>query len=182
MTKKIKVIFYDMEGGLERTFDYSAGGGEPSSSASPPCCQEFTCASFNPTGDSVALGSFDGFRVFSHGHGGGGGGNSGGGGGAWEESCLRKVESLYTVTALDWRADGSRLALGSLCGACDVYDTCVRRVRYKGRFELTYVSMSQVIVRRLATGARIVLRSGFGCEITAVNIYRDWFSGIFVPG
>lgn len=80
---------------------------------------------------------------------------------------------MYTVTALAWRADGSRLAVGSLCGLVDVYDACVKRTRYKGRFELTYVSLSQVIVKRLSNGSRIVLKSHFGCEITKVNIYQD---------
>lgn len=47
------------------------------------------------------------------------------------------------------------------------------RVRYKGRFELTYVSLSQVIVKRLSSGSRIVLKSHFACEISRVNIYQD---------
>jgi len=33
---------------------------------------------------------------------------------------------------------------GSLCGAMDVFDCCVRRVMYKNKYELTYVSQSQV--------------------------------------
>lgn len=91
----------------------------------------------------------------------------------WDEAGKRFVENMYTVTALGWRADGSRLAVGSLCGAVDVYDACVKRTRYKGRFELTYVSLSQVIVKRLSSGSRIVLKSHFGCEISRVNIYQD---------
>lgn len=93
--------------------------------------------------------------------------------GTWDEAGVRKVENMYTVTTLGWRADGSRLAVGSLCGAVDVYDACVKRTRYKGRFELTYVSLSQVIVKRLSSGSRIVLKSHFACEISRVNIYQD---------
>ncbi len=33
---------------------------------------------------------------------------------------------------------------GSLCGAMDVFDCCIRRVMYKNKYELTYVSQSQV--------------------------------------
>ncbi|CAN0070450.1 unnamed protein product, partial [Laminaria digitata] len=119
--------------------------------------------SFNPTGDAVVLGNYDNFHVFSHNH----------RAGTWEEAGKRTVENMYTVTALAWRADGSRLAVGSLCGAVDVYDACVKRTRYKGRFELTYVSLSQVIVKRLSSGSRIVLKSHFACEISRVNIYQD---------
>ncbi|CAM9498739.1 unnamed protein product, partial [Choristocarpus tenellus] len=147
------VVFYDMDGGMERTFDYTTN----------TSCREFTTATFNPTGDSVALGNYDSFRIYTHDR----------ASGSWEEACERRVENMYTVTALAWRADGSRLAVGALCGVVDVYDACVRRTRYKGRFEFTFVSLSQVIVKRLSSGARIVLKSGFGCEISRVNIYQD---------
>lgn len=110
---------------------------------------------------------------------------------------MKHVDSLYTVTALAWKCDGSRLTVGSLCGAVDLYDACIRRVRYKGKFEFTYVSTSTVIVKRLSSGAtttpskisafpptppspprawagaRIVLKSHFGYEVTKVNIYED---------
>ena len=56
------------------------------------------------------------------------------------------------MTAVGWKADGSRLAVGNLCGGVDLFDACLRRHRYKGAFEFTYVSKSQVIVKRLATG------------------------------
>ena len=42
-------------------------------------------------------------------------------------------------------------------------------MRYKGKFEFTYVSKSTVIVKRLATGARIVLKSHFGHEVRRPN-------------
>lgn len=56
------------------------------------------------------------------------------------------------MTAIAWKADGSHLAVGNLCGGVDMFDACLRRHRYKGAFEFTYVSKSQVIVKRLATG------------------------------
>lgn len=68
-----------------------------------------------------------------------------------------QIENLYSVTAVVWRADGSRLAVGNLCGGVDLFDACLRRHRYKGAFEFTYVSKSQVIVKRLATGTPLHL-------------------------
>ena len=41
----------------------------------------------------------------------------------------REVPNLYSVTALSWRADGSRLIVGSLCGGVDMFDVCIRRSR-----------------------------------------------------
>ena len=51
-------MFYGVDGGMERTFDYS----------SDPSCREFTTASCNPTGDAVVLGNFDSFYIFAHNH------------------------------------------------------------------------------------------------------------------
>ena len=45
-----------------------------------------------------------------------------------------------------------------------------------GQFEFTYVSLSQVIVRRLTgpnAGHRIVLKSQFGQEISKINVFHD---------
>jgi len=87
----------------------------------------------------------------------------------------REVPNLYSVTALCWRADGSRLIVGSLCGGIDMFDVCIRRSRYRGTHEFTYVSLSQVIVKSLATGARIVLKSNVGFEIKKINIFQERF-------
>ena len=57
------------------------------------------------------------------------------------------IENMYTVTALGWKPDGSRLSVGSLCGGVDMFDACIRRHMYKGKFEFTYVSNSQVQLR-----------------------------------
>ena len=63
-----------------------------------------------------------------------------------------QIENLYSITAMEWKADGSKLAVGSLCGGVELFDACLRRHRYKGAFEFTYVSKSQVIVKRLSSG------------------------------
>jgi intraflagellar transport protein 172 len=64
---------------------------------------------------------------------------------------------------------------GNMCGAIDLFDCCVKRARYKGKFEFTHVSSSQVIVKRLSTGSRIILKSHYGHEITKINIFQDQF-------
>ena len=66
-------------------------------------------------------------------------------------ACVQ-IENLYSITAMEWKADGSKLAVGSLCGGVELFDACLRRHRYKGAFEFTYVSKSQVIVKRLSSG------------------------------
>eukprot|EP00929_Paragymnodinium_shiwhaense_P046199 TRINITY_DN2351_c0_g1_i1.p1 TRINITY_DN2351_c0_g1~~TRINITY_DN2351_c0_g1_i1.p1 ORF type:complete len:1763 (+),score=565.99 TRINITY_DN2351_c0_g1_i1:153-5441(+) len=149
------VRFWDQEGREGQTFDY----------ASDPKIKEFTVAAFNPSGESVVLGNFNCFLVFAwHAN------NR-----EWQEVVQREVPNLYTVTALTWRADGSRLVVGSLCGGVDMFDVCIKRSRYRGTHEFTYVSLSQVIVKSLATGARIVLKSHVGLEIKKINIFQERF-------
>ncbi|XP_065179819.1 intraflagellar transport protein 172 homolog [Sycon ciliatum] len=135
-----KLIVYDMDGRVLQNFDYSRdGSGE----------REFSCAATSPNGQTVVFGSFNRLRVLGW----------KAGPQMWEEAKAKEVENLYTVTCMSFRADGSRLALGSLCGAVELYDCCLRRTIYKNKFELTYVGVSQVIVKRLSTGARVILQS-----------------------
>lgn len=136
------VHFYDLQGNQVQQFDYS----------SDEKVKEFSSLAFNPSGQTVVLGNFDRFYVYVYDS----------GQGRWSESGVTTVENLYTVTALCWKADGSRLVTGSLCGAVDTYDACIRRYLYRGKYEFTYTSLSSVIVKRLSTGARMALKSKFG--------------------
>ena len=65
---------------------------------------------------------------------------------------------------------------GSLCGSVQLFEYCLKRVVYKNKFEMTYVGLSQVIVKELSTSKRVVLRSHYGYEIERVQIMgRDRF-------
>jgi intraflagellar transport protein 172 len=150
-----QVVFYDEDGGEEQTFDMSDN----------PECKEFTVARSNPTGDAVVLGNFNSIFVFTRNK----------DSMSWEDKGPTRVENMYSVTAMDWKPDGDKLAVGTLCGVVDLYDICVRRTMYKGGFELTYVSHSQVIVRQVETNMRIVVRSQYGREIGKTNIFKNRF-------
>ncbi|KAJ3078603.1 hypothetical protein HK102_004371 [Quaeritorhiza haematococci] len=141
------VVFYDNEGRPMQEFDYSRDDDE----------QDFTVGEFSPSGQSVILGNFDSAR------------------GQWEEAPLKVIDNFYTVSSLTWKPDGSRLVAASMMGAVEMFDYCLRRSRYKGKFEFTYVSPSQVIVKRLSTGSRIVLKSHYGYEVSKINIFQDQF-------
>nr|XP_024359094.1 intraflagellar transport protein 172-like isoform X9 [Physcomitrium patens] len=147
-----QVEFHDGNGGILQQFDYST----------LPMVQEFSTACFNPSGDTVVLGSFNGFHVFSLTN----------QQGFWEDVGRIQVDNPYSISALAWKPDGSQLAVGGLCGNVDVFDACVRKERYKGTFEFTYVTKSQVIVKHLSSGTRIVIRSQYGWEILRINVYH----------
>ncbi|XP_054618204.1 intraflagellar transport protein 172 homolog [Dunckerocampus dactyliophorus] len=145
-----KVVAYSREGHLLQTFDYSRDRTE----------REFTVAASSPSGQSVVLGSYDRLRVF----------NWAPRRGVWDEARPKEITNLYTITSLAWKKDGSRLCAGTLCGGVELFDCCLRRTIYKNKFEVTYVGLSQVVVRNLSTGAQVVLKSYYGYEIEEVKI------------
>ncbi|KAL4649200.1 hypothetical protein GN956_G7681 [Arapaima gigas] len=145
-----KIVAYGKEGQVIQTFDYSRDCSE----------KEFTVAATSPSGQSVVIGSYDRLRVF----------NWSPRRSSWDEATPKEIAHLYTVTALAWKRDGSRLCAGTLCGGVEQFDCCLRRSIYKNKFEMTYVGLSQVIVKNLSTGTRVVLKSHYGYEIDEVKI------------
>jgi intraflagellar transport protein 172 len=89
------------------------------------------------------------------------------------------IENLYSVTALCWKPDGSSLITGSLCGSVDLFEACVRKSVYKEKFEITYVSHTQVVVKNLETLRRLVLKPQYSTEITKININLDNYLVLF---
>uniref|UniRef100_A0A672FWM1 Intraflagellar transport protein 172 homolog n=1 Tax=Salarias fasciatus TaxID=181472 RepID=A0A672FWM1_SALFA len=145
-----KVVVYSRDGRLLQTFDY---GPERQQGG-------FSAAAMAPSGGSVVMGSFNRLRVF----------NFSPRRGLWDEAKPKEIENLYSVTSLEWKKDGSRLCAGTLCGGVELFDCCLRRSIYKNKFEMTYVGLSQVIVRNLSSGTRVVLKSFYGYEIEEVKI------------
>ncbi|XP_064911402.1 intraflagellar transport protein 172 homolog isoform X1 [Columba livia] len=145
-----KIVAYGKEGNVIQTFDYSRDSSE----------KEFTTAAASPGGQSVVIGSYDRLRVL----------NWSPRRSAWEEGKPKEITHLYTITALAWKRDGSRICAGTLCGGVEQFDCCLRRSVYKNKFEMMYVGPSQVIVKNLSTGARVVLKSQYGYEIDEVKI------------
>lgn len=152
------VCFYNDRGLVQQRFDYAssqADGGE----------REFTVAAASPSGHSVVVASYNRLRVYSYSL----------QRTQWEEAATIDVPNLYDITALSFRRDGSQLAVGTLCGAVEVYSASIKQYRYQGKFEFTYVSPRQVIVKRLADGSTCMLETKLPLEITKINVYHDNF-------
>lgn len=60
------------------------------------------------------------------------------------------------------------LAVGTLCGLLDLYDACIRRYTYKKIFELTYVSPSQVLIRKKSEKHSNMIKSKVSRQICVV--------------
>lgn len=150
-----RVVFYEADGNCFQKIDYSKDDK----------VKEFTSAMFNPTGETAIVGNFNRFYVYNY--------NSKRP--QWDEICCKQIENYYSVTALTWKFDSSKFAFGSLCGSIDVFDVCLKKSKYKGKFEFTYVSLSQVIVKSVEGGKQMVLKSDMGAEIEKVNVSQDRF-------
>lgn len=148
-----KIAFYEPTGDCFQRFDYSKD----------EKVKEFTTACFNSSGETAVIGNFNRFYVY----------NFNSKRPQWDEICCKQIENYYSVTSVAWKQDGSRIGIGSLCGSVDVFDVALKKKRYKGKFEFTYVSLKQVIVRKIETGQNVVLRSTQGGEISKINIYQD---------
>ncbi|CAH8497562.1 unnamed protein product [Dicrocoelium dendriticum] len=145
-----RIYVYNREGRVLQQFDYSKDDSE----------KEFTVATENPAGQVVAFGSFDRIRIFCWSP----------RKSIWEESKAKEILHLYTITAMAWKRDGSKLTVGTVCGAVEQFDCCVKRRIHKNIFELNYVSPSQVIVKNMQSGERVMLQSYFGYEIDDVRV------------
>ena len=149
-----QVKFFDISGGNAiKTFDYTGND----------LIKEFSSCAFNPSGGTVVLGNFNRFITYAH--------NTTKN--VWEEAGQTAVDNLYSVTALRWKSDGSRLVTGSLCGVVDIYDAALRRFNLKGDFECTYTSSSSIVVKKLSDPSiRIAFKSKYSSEIQRINLHQ----------
>lgn len=76
-------------GRILQSFDYSKDDDE----------NEFTTAISSPSGQSIVIGSYDRLRVF----------NWSPRRMTWEEAKAKEIRNLYTISALSWKRDGSKL-------------------------------------------------------------------------
>eukprot|EP00826_Nyctotherus_ovalis_P009805 TRINITY_DN12598_c0_g2_i2.p1 TRINITY_DN12598_c0_g2~~TRINITY_DN12598_c0_g2_i2.p1 ORF type:complete len:434 (-),score=136.11 TRINITY_DN12598_c0_g2_i2:179-1480(-) len=148
------LVFYDENGSVVQRFDY----------ATDSSVKEFTMASFNPSGETVVVGNFNKFFMFTYNY----------LRAQWEETIINRIENYYSISSLAWKKDGSKLVTGNLCGSVDIFDICMKVSRYKGKFEIKHVSPSQVIVKKLDTGESAVMKST-SSEISRIRIHSDRF-------
>ncbi|XP_036371153.1 intraflagellar transport protein 172 homolog [Octopus sinensis] len=145
-----KIVAYDRDGHCSQQFDFSREEDE----------NEFTCAVCSPSGFSVIFGSFNRLKIL----------NWNPRKGLWEDPINKIIPNLYTITALCWKPDGSRVLMGTLCGSVEVFNSTLKKINYKKKFEIVHVGLNQVIVTCLSSGQKTVLKSQYGYEIDNVRI------------
>lgn len=117
------------QGRQSREFDYANDEDE----------REFTVATCSPNGQTIAIGSYDKVRIFIWSPRQNG----------WTELTAKRIDKFYSITAMCWRRDGSRLVVGSLCGAAIILESVLKRAFVQDKFELLFVAASQVLLKSL---------------------------------
>lgn len=146
-----KVNFYDWQGRILRSFDYSRDDTE----------REFMVATTSPNGQAVAIGSFDRIRIFTWSP----RQNS------WTESLSKDIKNLYSIVAMSWRKDGSRFSIGTVVGGILNFESVIKRTIWQDKFEITFVAPSQVLLKSLQDSSNsMIIESQMGLEIDDVRI------------
>ncbi|CAI4221536.1 unnamed protein product [Auanema sp. JU1783] len=144
-----RILSYTENGIVQQQFDYS-----------DQAEKEFSALITDPTGQNVAVASYDRIRLFSWSS----------RRGAWDEGVPLDIKNIYSVTSLAWKGDGSAVYAGTICGGVISIDCCLRRGMLKSRFETTYVSPSHVIVRDITTDFKTNVISNRGLSIDELKM------------
>uniref|UniRef100_A0A183CBP9 WD_REPEATS_REGION domain-containing protein n=1 Tax=Globodera pallida TaxID=36090 RepID=A0A183CBP9_GLOPA len=127
-----RIVSYSEHGRQLQQFDYSRVEGE----------KEFTAAALDSLGHSAVFGSFNRIRLMCWNQ----------RRGAWDEANSLIIHNLYTMCSLAWKADGSTLICANVLGAVIAIDCAMRKTLLRNRFEVTFVSPSQAIIKDLKVG------------------------------
>ena len=147
-----KINFHSENGNILQTFDYSKDNK----------VKDFTISKVNSNFDLVAVGNYNRVYIYSY--------NSKQS--SWVESSILEIDNYYSFTALCWKQDFGVLVTGSLCGSLDMFESCLKKTIID-KFEITYISLSQIMVKDTKKGKRMTIKSNLSPEILKVNIQED---------
>lgn len=148
-----KVVFYNDSGLKLQTFDYT----------NDEKLKEFTRSIASPNSDLIAVGNYNKFFVYIFNK----------RKQAWEEGCIKSVEGLYSVTSLIWKPDGSALLTGNMLGSVDLFEAYLKKNLFKDKFEIIYVTQSQLIVRNIESKKKLIINPKLSQDILGIKIYKD---------
>lgn len=127
--------------------------------------KDFTICKINSNYDLIAVGNYNKLFIFGYNvkH------------KQWEQTCILEIDNYYSFTALCWKQDFGILVTGSLCGALDMFESCVKKSVIADKYEITYISLVQVIIKDVEKNKRMTIKTNLSNEITHVNIQSNNF-------
>ena len=157
-----KIIFYNLKHDGSKSKQVFDVGAEATNA------REFSCAKFDASGETCAIGSFDTFHLYSKDP----------RRGNWKLVCTKSVPNLYTVSALEWRSDSGKLAVGALRGNVDVYESVLKKRKIKTKsgliFDVVNTSSTGVTVScEFDSLKKVSLRTKTSHELSDIVIKKD---------
>ena len=149
-----KINFHSENGNIIQSFDYSKDDK----------VKDFTISKVNSNFDLIAIGNYNRVYIYSY--------NTKQA--KWEESSILEIDNYYSFTALCWKQDFGVLVTGSLCGSLDMFESCLKKTIID-KFEITYISLSQIMIKDTKKGKRMTIKTTLSPEILKVNVQEDNF-------
>ncbi|CAJ0583461.1 unnamed protein product, partial [Mesorhabditis spiculigera] len=122
--------------------------------------KEFSAICRDPTGTNAVVGSYNKLRLFSYNL----------RRGAWDEDAPLVINNMYTITALEWKGDGSAVYSGTLNGGATTIDCSLKKGIIRSRFETTHVAPSHVILRDISNESKTSIISNKGLQIDDIKV------------
>ncbi|KNC55624.1 intraflagellar transporter 172 [Thecamonas trahens ATCC 50062] len=99
----------------------------------------------------------------------------------WVIAGTKPASGMGALSSFAWSPSGSRLVAGSAPGCMEMFDAALKRARYRGQFEFTYLAANQVLVKPLLASSAIpesaasdgvLVKAERGPEIEKINIFQ----------
>ncbi|RWS27118.1 Wimple/ift172-like protein, partial [Leptotrombidium deliense] len=123
--------------------------------------EEITCATTVPSGNNILLTSLDKIIIFSLES------------KSWKKTSEIELQGARLITSLVWSKDGTKLLVGSVNGAVELFSCQWKRKLIGDKHEINYVGHNQVVIKDLSGNTTSVYRSN--SEIRDVRIVRESF-------
>ncbi|XP_054157078.1 intraflagellar transport protein 172 homolog [Oppia nitens] len=143
----------------------TGGGGNTSTKQNLEYGSDISCAISSTSGNIIILTSLEKLIVFELDS------------RVWRQKNTIELCGSYLVTGLQWSLDGTKLMVGTLNGAVELF-ACKWRTKLIGdKLEINYVGNRQVVVKDLHKGTTQVFQSTY--DIKDVKIIKDSFVVVF---
>ena len=112
---------------------------------------------------------------------------------SWQELDYVDLHNFYTITALAWKKDGTKIACGSLCGSLILFESgkknfffaisnksqyflnfsVTRRIIWKNCYEISFIGRNCVIIKSLKSSKTTTISTKFEIDNLNFKILDD---------
>ena len=123
--------------------------------------RSFTAASFDPSGSTAIVAAKNVLLTF----------NYSSRIQNWQQQAMLEFDGLYSISAVSWSPDGSKIAVASVTGGLYIVTASIGSFRYKNLFEVVYITGSQLRVVSLKDKNELSVKSDY--RVLTTNFQQD---------